>query len=309
MTTSRKCKELSPEELNHWIEEKKSFFLIDMLLDDHFNKIRLPDAVNACVFQVTFMDQIKAITEDKDAPIVLYGSSSRSMDAVTAAGKLDENGYKQVHVLKGGIEAWRGAGLPLAGEAIDAPYDAGTLLTLEDRSYRVDTDQSTIEWRGRNPNNTHVGNVRISKGELTVKEGILTGAFDMDMESITNINLEGNELQPVLIAHLKSDDFFLAKLFPKAHFEITRAAPVKNPFVSIPNYHVEGSLQIRGVKAEQDFMATITKTPENGLAAEAHFDIDRTRWGVIYGSARFFECLGMHLVFDLISFQVRIVAY
>lgn len=27
-----------------------------------------------------------------------------------------------------------------------------------------------------------------------------------------------------------------------------------------------------------------------------------------YGSARFFENLGMHLVFDLISFQVKIVA-
>jgi hypothetical protein len=29
---------------------------------------------------------------------------------------------------------------------------------------------------------------------------------------------------------------------------------------------------------------------------------------VIYGSARFFEHLGMHLVFDLISIAVRIVA-
>jgi hypothetical protein len=28
-----------------------------------------------------------------------------------------------------------------------------------------------------------------------------------------------------------------------------------------------------------------------------------------YGSARFFENLGMHLVFDLISFQVKIVTY
>jgi hypothetical protein len=33
----------------------------------------------------------------------------------------------------------------------------------------------------------------------------------------------------------------------------------------------------------------------------AHFDFDRTRWNVIYGSSRFFEHLGMHLVFDLIS--------
>ena len=30
--------------------------------------------------------------------------------------------------------------------------------------------------------------------------------------------------------------------------------------------------------------------------------------GVIYGSTRFFEHIGMHLVFDLISFQVKIVA-
>ena len=56
-------------------------------------------------------------------------------------------------------------------------------------------------------------------------------------------------------------------------------------------------------------MATITRTPENGLAAEAHFDIDRPRWNIIYGSTRFFEHLGMHLVFDLISIQLRILAF
>jgi len=67
-------------------------------------------------------------------------------------------------------------------------------------------------------------------------------------------------------------------------------------------------LELRGLKAQQDFMATVTKTPENGVAAEAHFDIDRTRWNIIYGSTRFFEHLGMHLVFDMISIQVRIVA-
>jgi hypothetical protein len=36
--------------------------------------------------------------------------------------------------------------------------------------------------------------------------------------------------------------------------------------------------------------------------------MDRTRWNVIYGSTRFFEYLGMHKVFDLISFQIRIVS-
>jgi rhodanese-related sulfurtransferase/polyisoprenoid-binding protein YceI len=308
MMNHKEYNAISPSELNDWIKEKKSFYLIDTLLEDHFRKIHLPGAVNACVFQVIFMEQIRGITEDKEIPIVVYGSSDRAMDAATAAGKLVENGYKDVHVLEGGVEAWREAGLPLEGEATSASDDPETLLALENRSYEVDADQSTIQWWGRNPNTTHFGNVGIAKGKLTVNDGIITGTVHMDMDAITNINLEGDPLQPVLIAHLKSDDFFLTRLFPKAKFEIARAEPVEKPFLSIPNYRVKGALQIRGIGAEQAFMATIANTPQNGLAAEAHFDIDRTRWGVIYGSARFFEHLGMHLVFDLISFQVRIIA-
>jgi polyisoprenoid-binding protein YceI len=218
------------------------------------------------------------------------------------------DGYTRLHVLKGGIDAWRSAGLPLEGEAVDEPSDPQTLLTLEDRFFRVDPDQSIIEWRGRNPNTTHFGTVRIVSGELSTQSGIITGKFDIDMDSVANINLEGDELQPILIAHLKSDDFFLTKLFPRAGFEINTAVPVKEPYVSLPNYDISGTLELKGVKAQQRFAATVTKTPENGLIAEAHFDIDRTKWGVIYGSARFFEYLGMHLVFDLISVQVRIVA-
>ncbi len=308
MMNSNKYKQLSPKELYHWMEENKKFYLIDTLVSDHFRRIHLPNSTNACVFEVTFIDQVKAITEDEDAEIVLYGSSTRSMDAVKAAEKLDQEGYRHINVLRGGIEAWRSAGLSLEGEAVDEPDDPQTLLKLEDRSYRVDTDQSIIEWTGRNPNMTHFGNIKIATGELAVKDGIITGTFDIDMNSITNINLEGDELQPVLIAHLISDDFFLTKLFPTAKFKIVSSTPVKEPFLSVPNYEINGALELRGVKAQQDFMATVTKTPENGLTAEAHFDIDRTRWNIIYGSTRFFEHLGMHLIFDLISIQVRIVA-
>lgn len=40
-----------------------------------------------------------------------------------------------------------------------------------------------------------------------------------------------------------------------------------------------------------------------------NFDIDRTKWNIVYGSTRFFEHLGKHLVFDLIGIQVRIIAF
>jgi polyisoprenoid-binding protein YceI/rhodanese-related sulfurtransferase len=282
MMNSHRYSQLSPTELHHWMEENKNFYLIDTLTGDHFRRIHLPNSANACVFEVTFIDQVKAITQDKDAEIVLCGSSSRSMDAIRAAEKLDQEGFKHVNVLRGGIESWRSADFYLEGEGVDEHDDPQTLLKLEDRIYQVDINRSKIQWTGRNPSTTHVGNIGISTGEITVKDGVITGTFDIDMNSITNINLEGDELQPVLIAHLKSDDFFLTKLFPTAKFKILNSEPVKEPFLSVQNYVINGALELRGIKAKQDFMATVTKTTENGLAAEAHYDIDRTRWNIIY---------------------------
>ena len=64
---------------------------------------------------------------------------------------------------------------------------------------------------------------------------------------------------------------------------------------------------MRGLRAKQEFDTTVNRLPDGRLTAEAHFDFDRTHWNVIYGSNRFFEHLGMHLVFDLISLQMKIV--
>ena len=308
MMNENTYKELTVNELGRWLEEDKRFCLVDILGGDHFHRVRLPKASNACVFEVTFVDQFKTITEDKDAEIVLYGSGSRSMDAFKAAEKLIREGYRYVYVLQGGLEAWRSAGLALAGVAVEEPDDPQTLLELEDRAYQIDIDRSSIEWTGRNPHSRHFGNINIVKGQLTVKDGNVTGGFDIDMRSITNINLEGDELQPVLIAHLQSDDFFHTKLFPVAKFRILSSEHVREPYLTIQNYLVNGILELKGVEARQDFMATITKTKEHELLIEAHFDIDRTRWNIIYGSTRYFEHLGMHMVFDPISIQLSIVA-
>ena len=299
---------VTPEELYAWIEEKKSFFLIHTLTGIHFQKVHLPGARNACVFEITFLDQMNSITADKNTEIVLYGSSERSMDALTAAEKLKLEGYLQILILKGGIESWRALGYPLEGESAETVDDPETHLLLPEGEYQIDTEQSIVEWFGRNPNTKHFGTVCISKGQIQIENGNMTGAVEIEMDSIENINLEGDELQPVLVSHLKSDDFFLVKAFPKAKFTINSGQLAEEPHLSSPNYEVNGTLNLRGVKADLSFATTIASTDDGGLIAEAHFDIDRTRWNVIYGSTRFFENLGMHLVFDLISFQVRIVA-
>ena len=299
---------VTPEELSAWLEEKKSFFLIHTLTGIHFQKVHLPGAQNACVFEVTFLDQMKSITADKTAEIVLYGSSERSMDALTAAEKLKFEGYQRIMILKGGIESWRALGYPLEGEAAEFAPDPETRLLLPEGEYQIDTDQSIVEWFGRNPNTKHFGTVRISEGQIQIEKGNMTGVVEIDMDSIENINLEGDELQPVLVSHLKSDDFFLVKAFPKAKFIINGGKLTEEPYLSSPNYEVSGTLKLRGVKADLAFASTIAPAEDHGLVAEAHFDLDRTRWSVNYGSTRFFENLGMHLVFVLISFQVKIVA-
>ena len=299
---------VTPEELMLWMENEKSFFLIHTLTNDHFQKVHLPGARNACVFEVTFLDQMLSIAADKNALIVLYGSSERSMDALTAAEKLQSDGYQQVLMVRGGIESWRSLGYPLEGEFVDIADDSYTRLILQDGKYRIDTEQSIIEWAGRNPNTRHFGTVRISEGQINVEGKKITGRAEIDMNSIENMSLSGDELQPVLVSHLKSEDFFLVKVFPTANFIIKGGKLAEEPYLSSPNYEVNGTLELRGIKADISFPSTITNTDNNGLIAEAHFDIDRTRWKVIYGSTRFFEHLGMHLVFDLISFQVKIVA-
>lgn len=308
MPESKKFEALSPIDLKKRMEKSGAVHLIDTLPKDRFQSVHLPGAQNACVYEVTFVDQVRAITPDADADIVLYASSDGSMAAHVAAEKLARAGYRRLHLLEGGSAAWRAAGMPLDGKAVAGPDDPGTLLNLADGTYRVDTDRSLIEWTGRNPNSTHVGQLGIAAGDITVRNQSATGSFDIDMTSITNINLEGDELQPVLISHLKSDDFFLVKLFPKATFRITDARPFSEPYLTYPNYEVSGILTLRGIAVEQNFSATLTQTADGALAAEAHFDFDRTRWGIIYGSTRFFEHLGMHLVFDHISIQLRIFA-
>lgn len=306
MSENKKYETLAPDELVERIKNKDQFVLIDTLTGSHFEKVHLPGARNACVFEVSFPEQVKAIVENKRAAIVLYGSSSRSRDAATAAEKLQREGYENVSVLNGGLEAWRAQRFELQGDQPDMS-DPETVLRLDDGKFSVDTGQSVIEWCGRNPNNKHFGTVGIKKGEIEVIASVLSGVFEIDMDSIDNINLKGDELHPILTSHLKSDDFFFVNIFPTAVLTITEGIPVETPFLSLPNYGLKATLDLRGVKADLAFQATVTMTEGGGLAAEAHFDIDRTRWGAVYGSARFFHNLGMHLVFDLISFQVKIV--
>jgi len=308
MNTRKAYDNISAEDLHKRLAAGEPLVVIDTLPSDHFQKAHLPGAENACVFEVVFLDNVKRIVPEQDRKIVLYGSSNWTMDAVTAAEKLVRAGYRNVFVLEGGLRHWATQGYALEGDRPEAAGLEEVPPGLKDRRYGVDVEQSVIGWTGRNPNTTHYGTLSLTGGEIEVKDGRITGLFEIDMTSIKNINLEGDPLQQVLIDHLLSDDFFFTALFPRARFELTSARPIPRATPSAPNFEVKGLLELRGIKKDLAFDANASQGPGGEVNIEAHFDVDRTHWGVVYGSARFFEKLGMHLVFDHISIQLRIVA-
>lgn len=305
MTTSEPYT-IQPETLNEWISTDKAFHLIHTLPADHYQCAHIPGAVQACVYEVTFMDQVYAAIRDKTVPVVVYGDSDATMAAAMAAGKLQRAGFASVHMLAGGLEAWRAQGFELEGSESVLPKDSGHPADLQNGTYTLDADESSIEWTGRNPNTKHHGILSLSEGSLAVDGGHITGKFKIDMNSIRNLNLEGDELQPVLEAHLKSDDFFFVKLFPWAKFHLKIAHPVEDPTYTLPNYQVGGDLELRGVTAPLAFPASMFQLEDGSITADAHFDFDRTRWGIIYGSSRFFKHLGMQVVYDLINVQLKV---
>ncbi|MGB3211930.1 MAG: YceI family protein [Desulforhopalus sp.] len=284
---------------------KGEYILLDTLPGDHFRKIHIPDAHNACVYEVSFLDQVQELVLDKNKQLIVYGSSNRSYDAEVAAEKLQRAGYPNVAVLAGGLEAWRECDFSPTGEAIDAPDDPETFITLAGGMYQLDLSKSIAEWAGRNQNSKHFGTIRFSKGSLAVTNGLIKGELEIDMESIENINLKGDDLQPVLISHLTSDDFFFVSNFPKASYKITQGRLTEKAYATAVNCLIQGELTLRGVTADLGFEATLSHPGEKIMGLEAHFDLDRTRWGINYGSVRYFEHLGMHTVFDAISIELR----
>jgi len=295
-------KHIDHEELKRWLDAKRPFALVDVLPAEVFREGHLPGSVNACVYEVTFLDQVRALVPDQRMPVVAYCAGESSLASEDAAERLAGAGYEEVYRFAGGRDAWRDAGYPFEGRA-DEPAEEHP----PDGKHAIDLKRSVIGWVGRNPGGSHDGTLRLRSGQITVKNGaIAKGVFEVDMASLEIGDLEG-DMADLLKRHLESDDFFAVESHPVARFETTRMIPVEGATPGAPNYEVEGELTARGVTNPVAFPATAALR-SGELTLEAHFDLDRTRWNANYGSGKLYARLGMHLVHDHITLQTRVVA-
>lgn len=286
--------------------EQATGALVDTLPPEHFAARHIPGAVNACVYEVTFLDSIAALIKEKDTPIVLYGAGPDSYDCFTAADKLERAGYTDIAVFPGGLEEWVEHGQALEGARPDEVEPPHPSLCLDKRVYTLVAEESVIRWTGRKNNGSHTGTLGFADGEIDATDA-LNGSFILDMQSIQNKDLDGDPLQPLLEAHLKSDDFFFTVMFPQARFTAHEIRLADDAEATRPNVMIQGTLALRGVHNEIAFPAHIRNIEEERIVVMGNLDFDRTQWGVIYGSSRFYQYLSYHLVFDFISIDFQMV--
>ena len=277
--------------------------LLDVRLADDFAASHLPGAANNCVFEVAFAARLAECAPDKTSPVIVYGTATDSHESRHAADKLERLGYERILDYRDGLAGWQTAGNQVeSGPPLPPPPPA------PHGRIEVDLSESRLEWTGRNILSKHFGTVALKSGHLEFNQGELVGGeFVIDMEKMLCDDLAGDDMHDVLIAHLESDDFFDVGNHPEARYRIHSSEPINNGNASSPNLRLHGELMLRGESNPLAIDATTGLTPEGLPAAQATLALDRTAWGSIYGSARFFRRLGMHLVNELVDLQLRIV--
>lgn len=189
--------------------------------------------------------------------------------------------------------------------------DAGKVAATSGKTYTVNPTASKVMWVGTKVAGSHNGTVNVSKGELSVANGMVTGGqFNLDMNSITVLDLEGND-KAYLEGHLKGsdeknqDDFFNVAKYPTAKFEITKVAKYEGEGA---NSLVYGNLTLKDITKEVSFKANIDVNDGGVIVNTPQFTINRTDWGIKYGSASFFDNLKDKAINDDMGIKINVVA-
>ena len=99
----------------------------------------------------------------------------------------------------------------------------------------VSSGYSKVKWTGYKIGGKHTGDIEISNGELLFIDDVLTsGNFEIDMTTVSNTDIESEEMKTKLEEHLKSPDFFDVKKYPTATFKIDKIVPVSYTHLTLP---------------------------------------------------------------------------
>ena len=191
------------------------------------------------------------------------------------------------------------------GEAQDA-----AVATEDAVSYEIDTTASTIEWRGTKPTGEHIGTIDIAEGTImATEEEITSGQVTIDMQSIKVMDEDLDEKDRTSLEnHLKGTvegketDFFNVNKYPTASFEITGVSEENGQKM------LQGNLTIKDSTKNIEFPVNTNLGGDEISIESETFVIDRTDWGVNYGSKSVFDNLGDNFISDDMELTINVTA-
>ena len=178
-----------------------------------------------------------------------------------------------------------------------------SFTTLFAQTMEIDPAASSVAWTATKVvGGGHNGTVNLSAGKLMLDDGMLTGgSFAADMTTIAVTDLTG-AMAEKLSGHLFSQDFFAVEEHPSAAFTITSVEKSSDG-----TYMVTGDLTIKGETAPVTFPASVTYEGDV-VTATGTVTVDRTKYGVRYGSNSFFDNLGDKAISDEFTLDISLVA-
>jgi rhodanese-related sulfurtransferase len=102
-------KQISPQELTFLINREEGVTL-DIRKEKEYKTAHILDAISLPNEKIT-ENGFTSLEKYKDKPIIVICAAG--MSAVPVANKLFKSGFSKVSVLKGGMNSWTGAGLPV----------------------------------------------------------------------------------------------------------------------------------------------------------------------------------------------------
>ena len=206
-------------------------------------------------------------------------------------------------------------------------YDGKTITDFYrkegQKKYSIDTKQSVVIWKGSMllggwegstflGDGSNTGDVNILKGELLIdNRHLVGGVVEVDMNTIENF-VDQRSLN-------KLPAFFDVKKFPVSTFAITKVETGNDENTKVPNdgstrvkdgnIKVTGNLTIEGITKAVTFPANMYfKDGMDGtVEVNGTLIIDRTDWGIDYGSEKHFYQSG-NAILDDVKLFMKIVA-
>lgn len=171
------------------------------------------------------------------------------------------------------------------------------------QTYKVDTSATKITYVGKKVTGEHTGTVNAKSGSLTFSGDVITaGEVVADMNTITSTDITDKGTNEKYVGHIKSPDFFDVAKYPEAKIVI------KSSKKTDKGLEVTGDLTFIGKTNPVTFLVTDLKKTDAAVTGKSNLTINRTKWGLVYGSGSFIKGLGDKAINDEFTLAINLSA-